>query len=227
MKAWGEIREPHSPTGILSPSQLLVSPDYDLAVHVNGTVEAWGNRQDDLDGNQIPNPVIDDLHSEISPPQAVQNYIGSPNRELCAGFAHGATHALALQKSGSVLVWGGTTAQPQHTWSFIAVAAAGDNQSLGLTADGNVVHWTDSFEEVLRGPGATVASPVTTGALAIAAGATASGGAHFLILGRDGAVRAWHVNSGTSAAAPDSSVPASVGSGVKKIAAGLDFSVAP
>jgi alpha-tubulin suppressor-like RCC1 family protein len=113
--------------------------------------------------------------------------IGVPDGESnLLAIAAGASHALALRSSGTVVGWGsnssGQTTVPSAATNVVAIAA-GTRHSLALQADGTVLAWGGGFD------GQNQVPPGLSNVIAIATSSD-----HNLAVRDDGTVLAWGDN---------------------------------
>ncbi len=117
--AWAvdPFRQLDVPSNLRRVVAIGAEQDYNLALHDDGSVSAWGT----------------------GPATNVPPSLGGVVR-----IAAGRYHALALLKDGSVVAWGnnsyGETNVPADLREVVAIAA-GDNHSVALQADGTVRVW--------------------------------------------------------------------------------------
>jgi hypothetical protein len=199
--AWGGFNASQAdvPAGLTNVVAVSAGYYHSLALKGNGTVVAWGYR-DDYDFGQT------------NVPSGLNNVVA---------VSAGTFHSLAVKSDGTVAAWGygsdGQTNVPNGLNNVVAVAA-GQRHSLALTSGGMVVAWGDNefgqrnipaglnavrvaagahHNLALRGDGTVVAWGYNgAGSANVPAGlnnvvAVAAGGYHSLALKGDGTVVAW------------------------------------
>ncbi|MBC8094828.1 MAG: autotransporter-associated beta strand repeat-containing protein [Akkermansiaceae bacterium] len=103
-----------------SPSELVVSAYYGIALKADGSLTAWGTSG----------------YSQTTIPASATNVIAVQD---------GSTHVLALRADGSLITWGGNNSYGQEnipaSATNVVAIAVGDIHSLALKADGTVIGW--------------------------------------------------------------------------------------
>ena len=209
---------------------------HSLALKADGTVWAWGYNYYGQLGNT-------GVGTQSTTPVAVQGLPALPRKAVAV--AAGYNHSLALLDDGTVYAWGdnssgqlgnpaaGTqTSTPVQTITGVVGIAAGSYHSLAVKSDGTVWAWGYNYYGQLGNGNSTQqpipvqASPISPGAVAVAAGSF-----HSLALLSDGTVRAWGANGsgqlgvGTTTQQP-SPVAVNALTGVAAISAGGNHSMA-
>jgi hypothetical protein len=229
--AWGDNSEGQTtvPAGLSGVTAIAAGVFHTVALKSDGTVVAWGSNS--LGQTTIPV----DLTGVIA-------------------IAASGSHTIALKSDGTVAAWGqntrgevtGTptsshsgfaTANPvtldgQILSGVIAVAAAGEAQTLALKSDGTVVAWgSDVYGETTGTPTglSAIANPVTlNGQILSGVTAITAGFSHSVALKSDGTVVAWGAGGAGQSGDPNygqADVPAGL-TGVTAIAAGGYHTVA-
>ncbi len=148
--------------------QIAVGPNYNMALHADGTVTASG-------GNIFrPQDDVENESAQATVPPGLTNVV-----QVVAGGAH----TVALRADGTVVAWGrdtqGESSVPAGLSNVVQLAAGGSH-TLALRDDGTVVAWGRSEE------GATDV-PADLGEVV----QLAAGDGHSLALLSDGSVRIW------------------------------------
>lgn len=173
-----------------------------FAIHRDGTVSAWGARDNGLIGDGIYNQ-----RSGETPPRAWRP-VTVPGAAGVVRLATSRDFVLALTKSGTVLGWGYYTsplvrpvvegvkvmkpAEIPGLSDVVSVAIAGSTPGV-VKRDGTVWVWGyNSWGQLGAGMPDSIPAPRqrpgVTGAVAIAGAMT---GRHFLVLLKDGTLRGW------------------------------------
>ncbi len=220
--------------GLLFPAlSLAVTPmvvggaNHTVALKSNGTVVAWG----------------DNTYGQLGCGTNTQYYgpVAVPELSGVIAVSAGGNHTVALKSNGTVVAWGnndsgqlgdGTTTQSLSPvavsgLSGVVAVSAYDSHNVALKSDGSVVAWGDGSTLIgIAGPVPAVV-PGLSGIIAVATGAS-----HTIVLKSGGTVMAWgfndygQVGAGTTNLNFQTPVDVQGLTGVKAVAAGLEFSVA-
>jgi alpha-tubulin suppressor-like RCC1 family protein len=220
--------------GLSGVKAIAAGGNHSLALLNNGTVMAWG----DNESGQLGDGTLTDREAPVSV-KGLSNV---------RAIAAGGNHSLALLNNGTAMAWGANESGQLGTGSLktstvpvavkgltgVTQLSAGAEYSLALLGTGNVEAWgSDEYGQLgnagFEEPNSDLPIAVSglSGATQVAAGAT-----HALALLSSGTVMAWgqdsygEIGNGTIQARQETPVAVSGLSGVTKVSAGRQDSVA-